>query len=507
MIFHDQRVPTWLYIRTAVLVIAFALGALWLVTRLLSDGLVMLASVISVVTVFLLIVYLRRRYSAMRWLAIGIALAVIFGVYPILFNVYIGFTNMGNGHLFSKEQSIERLESEQYLPEGAATYEFAGYQTDDGGYAILLVDADPPTLATSAGEVQEVELAGGEPPARVDDYMLMQPNQLLPVVDVMAESDYGEPDAPVRIQSFREAAASQQRYEYDGERNVMVDLADRTEYAVVEGSWVGPDGEELVPGFIAIIGTDNFERFLSNDNMRTPLMRVVAWNFAFAFFSVALAFFVGLGVSLLFDDLPARRLIRALLIVPYPIPVLVSVLIWRSMLNPDLGTIGELLSSIFGSSPQFFLDAKWTRLALILVNIWLTYPYFYVVTSGALRAIPEELYDAAEVDGASPWQQFRYITFPQLIVIVMPLVIASFSFNFNNFNLIYIFNEGNPPMADTIIPVGQTDIMISFIYKLAFVQSGASDYGLGAAISVLLFLVVGSITWFQIRASRALESR
>jgi arabinogalactan oligomer/maltooligosaccharide transport system permease protein len=263
----------------------------------------------------------------------------------------------------------------------------------------------------------------------------------------------------------------------------------------------------LVPGFISVVGDDNFVRFLSNDNLRTPLLRVVVWNFAFAFFSVALSFIVGLGVSMLFDDLPGRRIIRALLIVPYPIPVLVSVLIWRSMLNPDLGTIGKFLASVFGSSPQFFLDPMWTRIALIVVNIWLSYPYFYVVTSGALRAIPEEQYDAAEVDGAGPWQKFRYITFPQLIVIVMPLLIASFSFNFNNFNLVYIFNNGNPPMADTIIPVGQTDILISFIYKLAFVTSGASDYGLGAAISVALFVVVGSITWFQIRATRAFEAR
>jgi arabinogalactan oligomer/maltooligosaccharide transport system permease protein len=177
------------------------------------------------------------------------------------------------------------------------------------------------------------------------------------------------------------------------------------------------------------------------------------------------------------------------------------------MLNPDLGTIGEFLTSVFGSSPQFFLDPMWTRIALIVVNIWLSYPYFYVVTSGAMRAIPEEQFDAAEVDGAGPWQSFRYITFPQLIVIVMPLVIASFSFNFNNFNLVYIFNQGNPPMADTIIPIGQSDILISFIYKLAFVTSGAHDYGLGAAISVALFVVIGSITWFQIRATKAMEAR
>ena len=85
---------------------------------LLEDGLILLASTISAITVFLLIVYLRRTYSAMRWMAIGVALAALFSVYPILFNVYISFTNMGGGHLISKQQSIERLESEQFLAEG-----------------------------------------------------------------------------------------------------------------------------------------------------------------------------------------------------------------------------------------------------------------------------------------------------------------------------------------------------------------------------------------------------
>jgi ABC-type sugar transport system permease subunit len=507
MLTKEQRVPTSLYVRTALITVAFAVGALWLVRALLLDGLVMLASVVSAVTVFLLLVYLRRRYSAMRWMAIGVVFAALFGVYPILFNIYIGFTNMGNGHLFSKQQSIERLESEQFLPEGASTFAWVGYQSDDG-YAIVLADADPPRFVSEAGEDETIELdSAGEPPATIGDYRVMAPNQVLPIIDSLAELDFGDPEAPVRIQSFRAAAASQQRYRYDADLDAVIDLSDGVAHRAQEGSWVGPDGANLVPGFISVVGDDNFVRFLSNDNLRTPLLRVVVWNFAFAFFSVALSFIVGLGVSMLFDDLPGRRIIRALLIVPYPIPVLVSVLIWRSMLNPDLGTIGKFLASVFGSSPQFFLDPMWTRIALIVVNIWLSYPYFYVVTSGALRAIPEEQYDAAEVDGAGPWQKFRYITFPQLIVIVMPLLIASFSFNFNNFNLVYIFNNGNPPMADTIIPVGQTDILISFIYKLAFVTSGASDYGLGAAISVALFVVVGSITWFQIRATRAFEAR
>jgi ABC-type sugar transport system permease subunit len=120
-------------------------------------------------------------------------------------------------------------------------------------------------------------------------------------------------------------------------------------------------------------------------------------------------------------------------------------------------------------------------------------------------SIPIARHDAAEVDGASAWQRFRFITFPQLIAIVMPLLIASFAFNFNVFNLIYIFNEGNPPMAGTTIPIGHTDILISFVYKLAFSTAQTPDYALGAAIAVALFVVIGSVTWFQLRATRALD--
>lgn len=507
MLTHDSRVPTGTYIRTAVLASAFGVGALWLIRALTADGLFLLASAVGAVTVFLLMVYLRRKFSAMRWMAIGVAITALFAVYPILFNIYIGFTNMGSGHLFTKEQAIERLEAEQYLPEGAPTFRWFGYESG-GTYALLLVEDETTARLATRDEILEgIELTGGEPPAEVEGYRLLATSEVAPILDQLATLDFGGEEHIIRIQSLREAAATVDRYEYDAASDTIIDHTDGTRYTASDGAFVSADGRSLIPGFMVGVGTDNFVRFLTNQAIRGPLLRVLVWDFVFALSSVILSFLVGLAVSLLFEDLPGRRWIRALLIVPYPIPVLVSVLIWRSMLNPDLGTIGRFLARTFGESPQFFLDPTWTRIALIMVNIWLSYPYFYVVTSGAMRSIPAEMFDAAEVDGASPWQRFRFITLPQLLVIVMPLLIASFSFNFNNFNLIYIFNNGNPPMAETIIPIGHTDILISFIYKLAFVSSSTSDYGLGAAISVVLFLVVGSITWFQIRATKALEAR
>lgn len=502
----ETQVPTRTYVWTAVVASLFGAGALWLSWVMVADGLPLLGGAVGAIAIFLLLVYLRPRFTAMRWMAIGIAFTALFAVYPILFNIYIGFTNMGNGHLLTKEQVIERLEAEQYLPEDSATFAWHAYRSGES-YALLLVAEEGSARFATQGTVEDFDLADPEAiPSSVGEYTLMPQNQVIPNIDALAAIEFGEPPTTVRIQSIREAAATTARYQFRPEDDSMVDLTDGTVYRAVDGAFTNDAGEALVPGFMVDIGVDNFVRFLTNDAIRGPLLQVLLWSFLFALGSVAFSFLVGLAVAVLFDDLPGRRWIRALLIVPYPIPVLVSVLIWRSMLNPDLGTIGRFLERTFGESPQFFLNPTWTRIALILVNIWLSYPYFYVVTSGALRSIPGEMVDAAEVDGASPWQRFRFITLPQLLVIVMPLLIASFSFNFNNFNLIYIFNTGNPPMADTVIPIGHTDILISFIYKLAFVSSSTSDYGLGAAISVVLFLVVGSITFFQIRATRAVQT-
>ena len=106
------------------------------------------------------------------------------------------------------------------------------------------------------------------------------------------------------------------------------------------------------------------------------------------------------------------------------------------------------------------------------MNLWLGFPYMFLVCMGALQAIPEDISEAATVDGANAWQIFRRIKFPLLLVTVTPLLIASFAFNFNNFNLIYMLTNGGPRFADVSIPVGHTDILISMVYKVAFTGSG-----------------------------------
>lgn len=223
--------------------------------------------------------------------------------------------------------------------------------------------------------------------------------------------------------------------------------------------------------------------------------------------SVFLTFSLGLGIAYIFNDrtLPGRKIIQSFLLIPYTVPSLITIIIWRGMFNNDVGVINRTLESLFGIAPAWTVDASLAKLAILIVNLWLGYPYFMLICSGALQAIPSDLYEAAEVDGANAFQRFFQITLPLLLVAVGPLLLASFTYNFNNFNLIFLFIEGGPPIAGSPTRAGHTDILISYVYNLAFAGGRTKEYGLGAAITILIFFIVAAITLFQFRYTKMWE--
>jgi arabinogalactan oligomer/maltooligosaccharide transport system permease protein len=246
---------------------------------------------------------------------------------------------------------------------------------------------------------------------------------------------------------------------------------------------------------------EHYAKLITDDRVRGPFIAVFIWTVIFAALTVVTTFAVGLLLALVLDKpIFGKRIYRSILILPYAIPSLISILIWGGIFNKDYGAINQL----FGLEIAWFEDANFARFAVILVNLWLGFPYFYLVSSGALQAIPTELSEAAAIDGANGRQIFSKITLPLLLQILTPLLIASFAFNFNNFNLIYLLTGGGPRDETAGEIAGATDILISYTYSIAF-GSYIQDLGLASAISVIIFALVASISLYGIRRSKVLE--
>jgi arabinogalactan oligomer / maltooligosaccharide transport system permease protein len=232
-------------------------------------------------------------------------------------------------------------------------------------------------------------------------------------------------------------------------------------------------------------------------------VRVFIWTIAFATLTVLLSFALGLFLAIALDRKGMRflRTYRSLLVIPYAVPAFLSLLVWQGLLNDDFGVVNRVLHL---DVPWLF-DANWAKASIVLVSLWLTFPYFFLISLGALQSIPAELVEAARVDGAGPLQVFRKITLPLLLIAVAPLLIASFAFNFNNFGNIYFLTGGGPASNDQDV-AGATDILISYTYKLAFEAGKGQDFGLASAISIAIFFIVGTISVVSFWRTRALEN-
>lgn len=497
------------------LLIVVDVFAIWFLNKLAILGYYPLAAAIIIITIFVNVVILRKEASPIRWMVVGLVLMGLFTVYPIIFTIWVAFTNYGESHLITKEQAVAQILNEKFLPEAGKAYTWTAFKSPEGDYALWLLDPDGNGYLAKVGEPltqpQPGESGVGEfddkgIPKTIEGYERL--NAFLAAADKnLTQILFGEAGKTIQVRSPTEAAELLPLYVYDPEQDTMTNQETGIVFKNLRGTFTSSAGQSLRPGFVASIKFTNFRDFFVSPALRGPLVQLVSWNFGFAFFSLLFNFSLGLAIAILFNDpgFPFKKLIRSLLIIPYTVPALITILIWRGMLNPQLGVISRALEGLFGWSPPWFTDQWWAKIAILLVNLWLSYPYFMLICSGALQSIPQDIYEAAIVDGAGPWQKFKSITLPLLLVAVGPLLIASFTFNFNNFNLIYLFNAGGPPIPGSPTPAGYTDILISYVYNLAFSGSTGINYGFAAAITIIIFFIVGTITLFQFRYTRMWE--
>ena len=159
------------------------------------------------------------------------------------------------------------------------------------------------------------------------------------------------------------------------------------------------------------------------------------------------------------------------------------------------------MEALFGIAPNWNTDAMLARTMIIIVNVWLGYPYMMLLAMGFLQSVPEDHKKAAALEGASSIRVFFTITLPQILPPFLPLLIASFAFNFNNLVLVLLLTRGLPDMRGTIIPAGHTDILGSLTYRISFLDSG-QRFGLAGAVTLVIFVIVTVISYANFVAMR-----
>lgn len=251
------------------------------------------------------------------------------------------------------------------------------------------------------------------------------------------------------------------------------------------------------------VGLQTFAEIFTVDIWRATFFDVLAWTVIWTVVASTLQVSLGVFLAIVVNQKEVRfkRFFRTILVLPWAVPGFVTILIFAGLFNDSFGAINNDILAFFGIDPlPWMTDEKWSRVALILMQGWLGFPYIFIVTTGVLQSIPDDLYEAATIDGASIFAKFRNITLPMILIAMAPIIITQFTFNFNNFNIIYLFNGGGPAVAGST--AGGTDILVSWIYKLTM-QS--SQYSLAAALTILLSIFVVGIALWQFRRTNSFK--
>lgn len=250
------------------------------------------------------------------------------------------------------------------------------------------------------------------------------------------------------------------------------------------------------------VGLDNFKRVIGlGGSLGKTFWPVLGWTLIWALVATFSNYFCGLILALFINwkEIRAKKMWRFFFALTVAIPHFVTLLIMRTILQPE-GAVNIILRSmgLLGAkeSLPFFTDATWARVTVILINIWVGVPYMLLQVTGILQNIPQELYEAARVDGAGPIVIFRKITLPYMMFIMMPYLITTFTGNVNNFNVIFLTSQGLPrPVGST---AGKTDLLVTWLYKLTIENQ---YYNIGAVIGIMTFVTLAIVSLITFKFS------
>lgn len=491
----------------------------------------------GIAMVLIAIVYFTKISIPMKFFLPGILLLTTFVITPIIYTISMSGYQYRTGNVLSKPEALKMLQKSDAFAQVPGEKQFdlkLGWCDENYGDAKDVANADVCALVSYYPEdVYFLSTATTFTPLPKDRIVFNNLGIPTDVTKVGAkytwepfyEDEYAtfdktiastkfkfnKPDTFMRAEGYSVMAVYAARIVYDAKADTFTDIKTSAVYKDNgRGNYANTENPADIkyPGWRELIGLENFSNLVNNPSVREPLIAVFIWTIIFAVLTVATQYALGLLIALTLNTkLRGRWLYRSIIILPFAMPSIMSILIWGGMLNTDFGAINNLIGLLVGHpvNLNWLGEPTLAKTSVLLVNLWLGFPYFYLISSGALQAIPQELTEAASIDGASGAQAFRKITFPLLQQMLAPLLIASFAFNFNNFNLIYLLTGGGP--KDTLAgdSAGATDILISYTYNLAFNSGGTQNFGLASAVSIVIFVTVAAISLYGIKRSKVLE--
>jgi len=496
-----------------ILVALILLPALYLNFVIYQTGNAWVALAMLIVLALGAFVYLSESACTFRYLFPGFLGFGLFVIFPIAYMVFLSFTKYSSQNLLDFDRCVGLFRQET-VPAGKVSYKYKLYAQDDGQYILYLEDEKDPTKRFAS---DPFELTPGVEPKVQQESVKLRALALIDEVNgraletgqitrekllvPMRGRQFALPDDTLVGMAGLMKFASRERVwtvNQDGS------LTNKKDGRVIkpdfkQGFFVNDKGEKVGVGFRTFSGVDNYIRIFSDPRIQGPFLRIFLWTVAFSGFSVILTFAVGILLAVVLErkDLEFRKGYRTLLILPYAVPAILSILIFKGLFNQEFGAVNAFLKAIFGFAPEWETNPWGARAMILIVNVWLGYPYMMLICTGMLQSIPSAIYEASSIDGSNPITDFFELTLPLVISPMIPILISSFAFNFNNFNLIYLLSSGGPKMVGGGI-AGETDLLVNYTFNIAFRDSG-TNYGLASAIATVLFFIVGFLAWINLR--------
>ncbi len=481
-----------------LLTLVFAALTIFFRFNYIGAGQEVLTYLISFIILATIFIFLRKDTVHFKFMYPGLLTFLLFMIIPIFFSLYISFTNLSTGHFLSESQVRELLLEERFLAENAEIFDFRLYK-DKSKHVIKTkfknkvfvahfdINSKVPIILKTLTNNSLKNLSQ----LKTSEVFLLKDRlkSLIFITPNKKELSY------YRVSQLGEVSKRYESFEVDGIKDLT------TNEIFFPNSNTGfftsnKDKKRIAPGFYIIVGLENFISIFKNETIKSSFLKVCLWTLIWGLMSVFLSFSAGMFLAIFLNDknLKLKPIYRSLLIIPYSIPFFISVLIFKGMLNKDFGIINEFLANIGIVKVPWLDDPIMAKISVLLVNLWLGFPYMFLLITGILQSIPSSVYEAAKLDGANSWTTFKKITLPLIMTSIAPLLIGSFAFNLNNFVGIYLLTGGGPPIAGAITPVGETDILISYTYRLAFEGAGGQDFGLASSISLFIFVIISILT-------------